>query len=62
MQWSNSAASALLSIIVRRTVYQDEKKNTEKRCFYAGTDDSRYTVRNDRKFVGIDLFIVVIDI
>ena len=38
------------------------KKNTEKRCFYAGTDDSRYTVRNDRKFVGTDVFIVVIDI
>ena len=43
-------------------VSRRKKKNTEKRCFYARTDDSRYTVRNDRKFVGIDLFIVVIDI
>ena len=39
-----------------------KKKNTEKRRFYAGTDDSRHTVRNDRKFVGTDVFIVVIDI
>ena len=53
---------ALPSIIVRRTVCQDEKKNTEKRCFYARADDFRHTVRNDWKFVGIDLFIVIIDI